>query len=219
MAALAAGCARQDGRSLAADQATARRMVLSAADLPPGWTPQPADRVDDHDLGISPGMARCFHVHAGDYALRDAKASSPLFADGRQHSAQVKVVVAGSAARPERRIALFRRAGADRCVGESYGAELAKVVHRDPTKRAIEIGQATATRLPASGLADDDEASFRVTVPLARGVAHDTLYVDLVFLRVGRVAVDGSFASQGRPFDEATSRQLTRTVLARAPAP
>src|SRR5262245_11065883 len=217
-AALVAGCSNGgSGQDRAADTAAAKKMVLTSADLPAGWTAQPKDSADDvTDTEVIKELAGCLHVDAGDFHEDNPKAESPEFDSADTNStAQVEVAFTPSTAQAGKAIAVLQRDDAEGCLSKVFKQEFDKQLSGEDTQGA-QIGEPTVKRLAVASVGDDG-AAFEVTIPISAAGQHLDVYLDVSFVRVGRIGITGFFGGQGQPFDAAMATQLTQKVVDRAP--
>src|SRR5215471_3543082 len=140
--ALAAGCSNGgSGQDRAADTAAAKKMVLTSADLPAGWTAQPKDSsADASDTEVVSELAGCLHVDAGAFHHDNPKAESPEFDSADNSSAQIEVAFTPSTAEAGKAIAVLQRADAERCLSKVFKQEFDKQLAGEDT-RGAQIGE------------------------------------------------------------------------------
>lgn len=201
---LASGCGGSDSPSAAEDESAARRIVLTANDLP-GFEREPPGP----DVGTSP-LDRCvggnpllvgenprgvdgddFTKDGGDIRVQ----SGALFA--------VKEPDAGKAFSDLRSV-----------LGSQCLKDAMKEAFSSGAESGVVVRNVTATPLPAPD-AGVESAASRLVVALERGRERASVYVDLTVLRHGR-AVAGVFTFQmHEPFAERERLRLTQLVAGR----
>src|SRR5262245_21076010 len=85
---------------LQADDATAKRIALTQADLPPGWTTDPTDPEGDSgasDRASKNEYAACLHVKPEDVAPGDPEFDSPTFTNLAGDQVDITVTMTASA--------------------------------------------------------------------------------------------------------------------------
>src|SRR5262249_38729455 len=184
-AALAAGCSGGgSGQGRAADTAAAKKMVLTSADLPPGWTAQPkTSAADVSDTEVVKEMAGCLHVDAKTFDHNYPRAESPEFDSAATNStAQTEVTFTPSTAQAGKTIAVLQRDEAEGCLSKAFKQEFDKQLAGQNTQGA-QIGEPEVKRLAVAGVGDDS-AAFQVTIPISAAGQHLDVYLDVSFVRV-----------------------------------
>jgi len=222
-AAALAACATQadldgDDRTAAerrADEAAAKRMLLTIDDLPAGFRAGPVDEGDDAGVtGFDADVARCLHVSPDRLDSDSPKAASPTFStadDSTEITAEVTFTPSTRSAAGT--MDVYQSDAAPRCYEQAFRRELAK----QPARPGVELGDPSLDRLDVPDVGDETVA-FRVSVRLSGGGLHIPLYFDVLLVRVGRIGITMTFATQREPFDPGEAAELARVVADRAPA-
>lgn len=205
----------------AADEAAAEAMLLTIADFPPGWQEEPADDEDepddDEDEELNARLAECLGVDPAEFDPDNPSAESPSFTSANDEDVSVDVAFTPSAEAASRVFELLADDATPGCFGEVVQTILEENAAQEGLPEGVEMGDATFARLSFPSLGDESTA-FRVTVPVsAEGLDLD-VYLDAVFVRVGRIGITGQFQTVVAPFDEGAAADLLQTVVDRAPA-
>jgi hypothetical protein len=222
VAAALAACATQadlggDDRTAAerrADEATAGKMLLTLDDLPAGYRAGPVDQGDDAGSSrVDAEVARCLHVSPDRLDSDNPKATSPTFStvdDSTEITAEVTFTPSTRSAAS--RMDLYQSDAAPRCYEQAFRQELTK----QATRPGVDLGEPSLDRLDVPDIGDETVA-FRVSVRISGGGVDIPLYFDVLLVRVGRIGITTTFATQGEPFDRHEAADLTRIVADRAP--
>lgn len=202
-----------------ADQDAAEAMLLTLDDFPSGWQEEPADdeeASEEEDEAIQADLAECLGIDPEDFDPDNPSATSPTFTSPDEKEVSVDVAFAPSA---EAAAVAFETLSDDAtpgCYGDALQSWLEGAAFEEGLPEGVEVGDVTASPLSFAALGDESSA-FRVTLPVsAEGVTVD-LYLDIVFARVGRIGIEGTFDSQFSPFAEADAAALMQTVIDRVP--
>ena len=198
---LCVACGGADTPTAAEDKAMAERIVLTAADLP-GFTMEP----EEADTDDSTGFEDCVDnpLLGGDDKPRSADG-----ADFAQDDGDLRVQ---SGAFVAAKVDEARSAFSD------IAAALSSQCLRDGLARAIRdadpgltVREITAAPLPKVGDAED-YAATRLTVPIEAGRERVSLYIDMTFLRKGRVLAGVFTFRTGAPFVDSERTRLVNLV-------
>lgn len=238
LAALAAGCAKGSdddagtaktkqttGSDRQADEAAARKMLLTITDFPTGWKADPASGSQGgggsssgapDDERIQTQLADCLHVDPSQFGDKGhPKAESPDFSNA-DDTASVEVTFTPSDGDASRSLAILQRPEAPGCVSQVFKEVFSRQMQGEDVPEGIQVGEPVVDRAPLRDLGDD-AAAFRVTIPISAAGVQLSAYLDMAFVRVGRIGITALFESTGKPFDAELSQRLIQTVVDRAP--
>jgi hypothetical protein len=212
----------------AADEAAAEAMLLTIADFPPGWQEEPADDEDDDETDddetdddetdeLNARLAECLDIDPARFDPDNRSAQSPSFTSANDEEVSVDVAFTPSADAASGVFEVFADDAAPGCFGEVVQAVLEENATQEGLPEGVEMGDATFARLPFPSVGDESTA-FRVTVPVSAEGLDIDVYLDAVFVRVGRIGITGQFQTVVAPFDEGVAAELMLTVVDRAPA-
>lgn len=200
----APACGGSEAPTAAEDKAMAERIVLTSADLP-GFTPEP-DKADNDDSGGS--FKDC--VKDNPLLTADNKPRSTNGVDFTQDDGNVRVqsgaFVAEKVAEARTAFADIASALSEPCLREG----LARTI-KDGAEPGLVVREVTAEPLPKLEVADD-YAGSRLTVPLEVGRERLPLYVDMTFVREGRVLAGVFTFRAGTPFSDSERTRLVKLV-------
>jgi hypothetical protein len=199
------------------DQAAAEAMLLTLADFPSGWEETPADEADDENDELSADTADCLGVDPDELDPDNPKATSPSFSSSDDDEASVEVAFTPSEEAATRALELLADEAAPGCYGEAIQVLIEDNAAQEDLPEGIELGEATFNRLSFASLGDESTA-FRVTLPFSAEGLNIDYFLDVVFVRVGRIGITGQFQAVVTPFDEAHAAELMQTVIDRASA-
>jgi len=198
----------------AADVAFARRIGLTLADFPAGWSEQP--RSDDiHDAAATRQLRKCLHLNGPPARRPLATAESPDFRS--RDGASVVWSHVGVALHPDRitrGMNLIAGSGVASCLAEGLDTVYARDV-KLPT--GTRVGKVVVRResYPATG---DRTIAYQVEVPVSVGNRSVNVYVDVIVVQQGRIDIILTDTDVYAPLPIETSRALLRRMLARAAA-
>jgi hypothetical protein len=199
----ASACGGSEAPTAAEDKAMAERIVLTSADLP-GFTQEPDD--DNDDAGGS--FKDC--VKDNPLLTADNKPRSVDGADFSRDDGDVRVhsgaFVAAKADEARTAFSDIASALSSPCLRDG----LARTI-KDGADPGLVVREITAEPLPKLELADDYAAS-RLTVPIEAGRERVSLYVDMTFLRKGRILAGVFTFRAGAPFSDAERTRLVTLV-------
>lgn len=175
------------------DQALARRIPLTAEDLPPGYeqAPEPSGDAEAEDP-----FAGCEQSEVGALLGERARSQSPVFSKAGGDallSVGSAAAVYASVEAADRALETVVPEGAGRCLGEFVKRQAGA----DP--EAPKVGEPSVVALTFSGLGQDS-AALRVTVELATDGGAVPLVTDFIFVRSGRAIATLAFSGVGEPF-------------------
>ena len=201
---LASGCGGSETPTAAEDEKAAKRIVLTANDLP-GFQTEPLAA----DAGPSP-LDRCVNgnpVLVGENPR--GVEGDDLTKDDGDIRVQSGAVFAVREAEAGKAFSDLRSALVSQCLKDAM-----KETFVSGAEPGVVVRNVTVTPLPA-GKAGIESASARVTVALERGRERASVHVDLTVLRHGR-AVAGVFTFQmQQPFADRERLRLTQLVAGR----
>jgi hypothetical protein len=206
-----------DGRTQAeldADEEAARSALLVLDDFPPGWEAAEPDPDNDND-DVQEGLADCLDVDVEMFANdNNPSAESPAFTSPNDDEVSSEVTYTASIENATRTVAILKDPDTPGCYAQALKAYLLRAAVEGDLPDEVEYGDPTFNPLSFPTLGDESVA-FRMTFPVsARGLDVD-VYIDLAFVRVGRVGVTTTFQSQFSPFDTDEAARLTETVVDR----
>lgn len=222
------GGGERSAADLKADEAAAKRMLLTTSDMPPGFKPTAGSGESDAGGGsgnasddeADAAFAKCIGEDSAVTADTDnPSASSPDFANddaSKEISSEVEFTASADEARKD--FAVLTRATTSACIQRAIKDVLTKQAASDPSAPAdLKIGEPAVEPLPSNGLGDES-GGFRLSVPISTQGVSVTVYFDLVATRVGRIEITTTFLSTGEPPVAADEQRLTEVVVDRAPA-
>jgi hypothetical protein len=201
-----------------ADEDAAEAMLLTLDDFPAGWQEGETDEDEEEEEfeELQADLADCLGVDPDELNPDNPTATSPSFTSPDDEEVSVEVNFTASTEAANRGFELLNDDATPGCYGEALQAVIEETAAQEGLPEGVEFGDTTFNRLSFDRLGDDSLA-FRITLPVsAEGVDVD-LFFDVVFARVGRIAIEGSFQSVFAPFDEEQAAELMRTVIDRAP--
>ena len=200
----ASACGGSEAPTAAEDKAMAERIVLTSADLP-GFTPEP-DEADDDDSGGS--FKDC--IKDNPLLTADNKPRSAEGVDFTRDDGDLRVqsgaFVAEKEAEARTAFADIASALSAPCLREG----LARTI-REGADPGLIVRDITAEPLPELDVADD-YAATRLTVPLEAGRERVSLYVDMTFVREGRILAGVFTLGAGAPFSDSERTRLVKLV-------
>jgi hypothetical protein len=199
--------------TLAELQAAAHRAVLTAADLPAGWTAKPPDPADEAPDDDDRALAECMGT---TYEDSPTVAKSGFSSAGL--SADSDFSIASSVERARSDFAALAVPAAAGC----FEQMMRKTLDADkPADGRYELKVSTSDL--AAGLPKDaerDAIGIRVDASFHRGKVSVPLIFEMIMLRYDRVEAMVSFTSVGdAAFPADLARSLTNTVVQRLPNP
>lgn len=203
------------GQDVEADAAAAQTALLTAADLPEGWTESPrSEEAAMVRSDLDARLAECVGVDADGLTGADAAARSDQFLapDGTLSLTQdVGVLATERDARSV--IAFTAEPGVPACFGEAYGALAADLLAPSLAEGAT-VGTPVATRLQV-GSAGDATQAIRVTVPVTGDTAVVEVTIDHVLVRGDRAVASLTFENRAAATPVETIDGLTAVVATR----
>ena len=199
---LGAACGGADTPTAAEDKAMAERIVLTAADLP-GFTMEP----EETDTDAATGFEDCV-----DNPLLGGE-DNPRSVDGADFTQDDGDLRVRSGAFVAAKVDEARSAFSDIAAalpGQCLKEGLARAI-RDGADRGLTVRDITAAPLPKVEGAED-YAATRLTVPIEVGRQRVSLYVDMTFLRKGRVLAGVFTFRSGAPFLDSERTRLVDLV-------
>ena len=195
------GCGAASAPTAAEDEAKATSIVLRASDVP-GFT---ADE-DDAD-GDDGGFRACLKDNP-TWSVRP----NPRGADSSFTNDEDVVVSSGAlltVKEPEARKAFadVKAASTSQCMKDELKASIL-----EDAPRGLTVGDVAVAPFPSPGLGDESVAS-RLTVEIAAGAERQKLYLDLTFVRQGRIVSGLMISRSGTPFPDGERARLS-TILA-----
>ena len=200
----ASACGGSEPPTAAEDKAVAERIVLTSADLP-GFVMEP-EEADRDDSGGS--FKDC--VKDNPLLAADNKPRSASGADFTQGDGDVRVQ---SGAFVAAKVDEARTAFADisaALTGQCLKDGLARTI-KEGAGPGLTVREVTAESLPGAEVADESAAS-RLTVPIEAGRERVSLYVDMTFLRKGRILAGVFTFRSGAPFSDSERARLVGLV-------
>jgi hypothetical protein len=190
------------------DQALARDINLRTSDFPTEWrgTPLPAD-AEAVNARNSRELAECMGRPAPE-EIRTALADSEDFSaiDTRRVTSSVQLVRTEELARGD-----FEALRTDRAIG-CHRSQIEAEFRRQLPGASPQV---SLERLPMPTFGDETVA-FRVdATSLAEGVQVRT-FIDLVFVRKGRIEISANFINRTVPFPSELERSLLQRMVGRA---
>ena len=199
--------------TLAELQAAAHRAVVTAADLPAGWTADPADPADDGADEGDRALAECM---GATYEDSPAEAKSSFSSVGL--SAGSDFTIASSLERARSDFAALAGAAAPGCFEQMFRKQLEA---DKPPGGSYDIKVSPSDMV--EGLprdADRDAVGLRMTVTFHRGKVAVPMAFDVIMLRYDRIETSLTFTSLGdAAFPADLPRSLTNTVAQRLANP
>jgi hypothetical protein len=193
--------------SAAADLDTAKKLVLVAADLPPGWTAEP----DDQTAGAgSDARADELAICTGT----SGKASETADWNGDEFSMGTSEVSTDvSMVKDE---ATFRR-DAEAIKGPKVQTCVKDAITKmlSPLGAAPDSVEVTPLEVAEFG---DVSVGYRITATLAARGQTQTIYLDLIMIGKNRAQTTTTFSNVGEPFDPTLQRSLIAKVGAKVDA-
>jgi hypothetical protein len=178
-------------QDLEADTAAAEAALLTAADLPEGWTEESRD--GDAAATLDGRLAEC--VGADGITAADATASSARLVAPEGNLVVTEDIGARAGEREARLfVALFAEPGVPACLEAAYGEFAADVLGATVADGA-QFGTPAAARL-AVGSAGDATQAIRVVVPVTGDPSVSTVTVDHVVVRAGRALASLTFENR-----------------------
>jgi hypothetical protein len=201
-------------QDLAADQALAESIVLTAADAPAGWTASQPDGDDDSEYDRR--FAECVGVPVEhvDPTFPQADGADLTSPDDSEVTSTAYVAPSVEAAQPM--LAVYRQDDSPACFTEVLQDVLVDAVTEDGTS-GVTVDRPSFERLPYASLGDETEA-FRLSMRVSAEGVELHLYADAILVRSGRVVVQALFMSLFEPFPVADSEALLRRMVDRIPA-
>ena len=196
-----------------ADQAAADAALLTLDDFPSGWQEGPPVPEDDDDE-VQADMAECLGIDPDEVDSGNPRATSPPFVSEDEHEVLVGVTMAPSADEVQERLELLASDEAPGCYSDAVQAVVAGNLLTNDLPAGVEVDDPTVNRLSFDRLGDRSVA-FRATLPITFHGLDLALYVDLVFVQVGRAGVSMQFQSELSPFDVDEAARLTQIVVDR----
>jgi hypothetical protein len=196
---------------LRADEEAAEAMLPTLADLPPGWEESATPEEDVEDEELNAEFAACLGVDLSELDPINPDATRD-FTSADDEEIRVGVAFTPSPAVAHRAFEILNDDAVPRCFGEAVRATSAEGL-----PEGVEVGDATFNRLSFAPLGDESLA-FRLTLPMSAEGFDVDLFFDWVFVRVGRIGIEGLFESSFAPFEEDSAAELMQSVIDRAPA-
>ena len=200
----ASACGGSEAPTAAEDKAMAERVVLTSTDLP-GFTAEP-DKADNDDSGGS--FRDC--VKDNPLLTADNKPRSAKGVDFTQDDGNLRVqsgaFVAEKVAEARTAFADIASALSEPCLREG----LARTI-KDGSRPGLIVRDVTAEPLPKLDVTDD-YAATRLTVPIEAGREQLSLYVDMTFVREGRVLAGVFTFRAGTFFSDSERTRLVKLV-------
>lgn len=176
-----------------ADAAAAEAALLTAADLPEGWSEAGGD--GEAAAALNSRLAECVGAEGDGITAAEVTASSARFVAPEGNLAVTQDIGVRADEREARLfVALFAEPGVPACVEAAYG-ELAAEVLGDTVAEGAEFGAPAAVRL-AVGSAGDATQAIRVVVPVTGDPAVTAVTVDHVVVRTGRALASLTFENR-----------------------
>jgi len=206
--------AEQTAADREADEAIAESALLTLDDFPPGWEAAPAND-DEPDSDVLADVADCLGVSEAELDPDNPKATSPTFTSSDDEEVTSEVTLTPSSGDASRALEILKSDAAPGCYAEAIKALVGRnLVASDDVPENVTVGEPTFNRMSFESLGDDSVA-FRTTIPVTVESLDVDLYVDFVFVRVGRAGIETTFQSQFAPFDTDEAARLTGVVVDR----
>ena len=200
-----------------ADEAIARRAVLTLSDLPPGWTSKP--RTNEGRDKFNRQLSACFHIPGPKLIADAADAASPDFNSPVNEVVSSSVGVARSVRDMTKALDLISGPNAPACFAAAFNTELTDRLNSstgDKPPEGTKIGTVTVSPESFEALGDRTVA-FRATIPVSTKAIDTAVYVDFIVVQQGRAGIILSAEDTYAPFPIEISASLLRKVLARLP--
>ncbi len=187
--------------------ATAKKLVLTSTDFPPGWTAKPADQTQSpEDKADSKELSDCVGT-SGPEAEKARWNGDEFTMDQYQVSSEANLVT--DKALYKKDIAAIKSPKLQTCVKDVFGKVLTKAIGTEPTSLDV-----TPFAVKKYG---DVTTGLRMKVGTGTG-ATDTVYVDLVLMGKNRAEVTTTVFSVGQPIDPALENSLLAKIGSRVNA-
>lgn len=188
------------GADTAADRARARRLVLTATDMPAGWTgtqPTPDPEADAQGKALAacagavdPDVAESASVEGQDFEKDTASVSSEVtFVKTPDQARTDLAAITSSKFEP----------CAEKFAGDALRGEL------EGSGAALESVTFDPIAIDKYG---DATQAFRMTATVVAGDQRLSIYLDLIFILKGRAEITVSFTEVGKPFDDTLKTSL-----------
>jgi len=199
LATLLGACGGGSGADAPSDAAIARGSLLRLGDLPSGWTAQKAGET----------TGRCDTIEAAKRKV-SARVTSPTFSRNETTVASGTVYLFADAAAASTAFRSLTSQQTRECIADVLRSGLAKT-------STARFGKPRTGDL-AVGSVGDDRAAARLTLPATDEGVHVRLFVDVVYVRVGRGVEIELFSAAPRPFDAALRSRLAAVTARRLAA-
>lgn len=197
-----------------ADIAAAEAALVTAADLPEGWTEATAD---DARAALDARLAECVGVEGDNLSASEASAVAGPFADPAGTATLAQHVGVLATERDARSVvALTVEPSVLGCFEAAY-TELGGAALVGGLAEGAQTGTPTVERLAVGSVGDATQA-IRVVVPVTGDPVITAATVDTVVVRVGRSLSTLTFTSVAEPTAVETIDAVTATVAERLPA-
>lgn len=204
---------------LAADETAAADALLTLDDFPDGWTSKPRDDSTPEAPDLELAFAECLDVDPALLADAEVKAKSDTFIDANAE-VEASVSMQPTEDKADKGVAILEKEAVPACFEEALSGLMQRLVD-DPKPGAelpegFEMGGLTVSDrdLPTFG---EFSRALRAEVEVSATDINTTLYVDLLFIRVGRATTSMSFQDVGTPFDEDLEVELATTFTSKLP--
>jgi hypothetical protein len=197
----------------AADLRVAKSAVLTAADVPTGFTGTPHTDSDDLPAAANKGFADCMHVAETlfDDTPGAQKADSPDFKKGDAAEIDSSVEIDPKKKDIDTGYEQMAQSATPACLGQLFDSAFKSSVGSQP---GVTFGKVAVTRDSVTGIGDRG-FSFSLTIPVTAQSQSLTLYFDIFLVQRDRAGVTVSVFQTNARFDRNTELRLVRTVVDR----
>lgn len=217
--------ATEDPRSesdLAADQAAADSAVLVLSDFPAGWTAEARDEDEDEGPDIEAEMAECLALEdPGIFEDSAVQAESDTF---KREDAEVEgdLAVQATDEKAEEAVAVMSKPEMRDCLTDALRAVLDYAIDHpaegEELPDGVEIGDVSVGDLSFGDVGDFSRA-FRAEVEVTAEEMNISVFVDLLFFRVGRGLATMTFQDVLTPFDVDEAHEIATTFASKIELP
>ena len=177
----------------AAASAIVHAATLQLSDFPPGWVAEPYDNSVDIATSCVPKLTKVADADSQNFSNSEAGASN-------------SVAVFVTADEVNQQFVRLREQKFVDCLGKEIGDKIAKASSGENVK--VDFAKVST---PTWG---EETVAFQAKVTMAVGALTPSVYLDLIFVKVGRVVNSFSFVDALSPFD-ATLRDSLIAASAR----
>lgn len=214
--------AKEDPRSadqLASDRAAATDALLVLRDFPSGWAAEERDANDEEGPDLDEETAVCLGVDVPLLADNAVSVKSDTFTKD-EAEVEADISIQATKAEADASVEILTNPKLRSCLQDSFRKSTEYAVKNpsdgEELPEGFELGEATVADLNFPDIGDDSR-TFRLSVPVSAGGLELEVFLDLVFVRVGRATGILTFVDVLSPFDEELAKELAMKFAAGLP--